>query len=949
MPTPVPVPSKAAIQALRGLVLGTTCTLALVTEDRRRRINTARRALSNGERLKSSAQYHSSAAVDLITSKEEDVFLLESWPFPRRHPVEPDNSSSRASDGPGCAPPAVHIQESGRETTRAPKPTWGGRPKTAIPEKLKQKQAFGHPKKRREVAEVRCLHKLAAEITALIESGRPQRLGDAAALLKRTVELPAPESETGQGELLEVTARLSKACQVAKRMEDALKVLRAVLRLGPLDEEVYFAHDPLPIVEDTLLRDKYGLTPSRQYSVAVDLYIPRLNGNPSLRGPEMLKTAQRLIEAGVDAGRYTLVSQILFERVNWYLEEPGACEFLRHVFHRLHQKSMFEAVVRFFVSCSQYHRHLMADRNEYYGVCDLVVKCVSEANGYRIAEVIDCLRTHQPADVYMRVAWLSELLYLHWKKEGKYNETLKLFLALRETGISDLVAYPDGVYRTIIQIALEAGESSAAQDHFDDLIKHHRESKNNVRILGLFALARAKAGDWVAVDSFIRRMYPAGRAVPTHGTDVLVPILKEYRECHTIEETEAFVKFALNDLKVPLTKYMVTLIANEYGAARDVKSFLAWIKYCSGASFEMDAAFSNAILTSCRNHWKFDFADLRRVYLVLQGFGAAFTDEVTDRIMIGAALFTRASFRKVSLALALRSRRVPRKTLPRGRFDPAKVATTMATWIDVGRPDKAIRTYKFMTASGMPHCPNCLRLYSVAAMKLGTGNLDEVLRTLQGVKKKGIDTNEAIVALFTADLESVDRNLGGRHVQTHAHNVLQGLEKYGLGMASPVLNKAAAEFIKTRDYERAAYLALMAAEVEGKAPGFNATNFNLLLEIYSTTKQWERLSKLVEAATNFGWWSRMAGRHANVLKRVKYLVRVERKRPSGGGGPALEYLELALHNITLHRDQLRKEQAEVQKGVLNIIASAAEDSGCDVREPDTEQAPVDQLTATEFS
>lgn len=941
MSAPVPVPSKAAIRALRGLVLGTTCTLALVTEDRRRRINTARRVLSNGERLKSSAQYHSSAAADVINSKEEEAFLLESWPFPRRNPVEPDHGSSRATD----TSSAVPIQEGGTETARASRrPTFGRHPKTAIPEKLKKKHAIIHSKKRREAPEVRCLHKLAAEITALIETGRPQQLGDAAALLKRTVELPAPKHETGQAELLEVTVRLSKACQAAKRMDDALTVLRTVLRLGPLDEEVYFAHEPLPIVEDTLLRERYALTPSRRYKVAVDLYTPRLNGEPSLWGPEMLRTAQKLIEAGVDAGRCTLVNQILFERVNWYLGEPGACEFLRCIFHRLHQNSMFEAVIRFFVSCSQYHRHLMADRDEYYDVCDVVVKCVSEANGYRAAEVIDCLRTHQPADVNMRVAWVSQLLYIHWKREGRYSETLKLFLALRETGISDLVAYPDGVYRTIIQIALEAGEASAAQDHFDDLIKHHHESKNNVRILGLFAIARAKAGDWVAVNSLFQRMYPAGRVVSTHGADVLIPILKEYRACHTIEETETLLKFALNELKVPLTKYMVTLIANEYGAVRDVKSFLAWIKYCSsGASFEVDAAFSNAILTSCRNHWKFCFADLLRIHRALRGFGAAFTDRVTENIMTGAALACPASSRKVSLALALRSRRGHRKPLPRGRYDPANVATSMATWIEVGRPDKAVRTYKFMTASGMPHCPNCLRLYSIAAMKLGTDNLNEVLHTLQGVKKKGVDTSEAIIALFTADLESVDRSMGGRHVRQHARNVLQGLQQYGLGTSSQMLNKAAATFIKTGDYERAAGLALMAAEVHGEAPGYNVTNFNLLLEIYSTTQQWERLSKLVEVVTNFGWWSRMAGRHANLLKRVKYLVRVERDRRSSGrgGGPALEYLELALRNITLHRDRLKEEQVEVQKGVLDIIASAAEDSGCDVREPETGQAQAE--------
>ena len=52
------VPKKAALTALRGLIAGTSCTLLLVTEDRRRRINQARSAIENAEKLCLVKQYH---------------------------------------------------------------------------------------------------------------------------------------------------------------------------------------------------------------------------------------------------------------------------------------------------------------------------------------------------------------------------------------------------------------------------------------------------------------------------------------------------------------------------------------------------------------------------------------------------------------------------------------------------------------------------------------------------------------------------------------------------------------------------------------------------------------------------------------------------------------------------------------------------------------------------
>ncbi|KAK1720825.1 hypothetical protein BDP67DRAFT_379223, partial [Colletotrichum lupini] len=71
MSAPAPVPSKAAIHALRGLLFGTSCSLVLLAEERRQRIKIARSAVENGRRLKSLKRYSTSGVAALEALQEE--------------------------------------------------------------------------------------------------------------------------------------------------------------------------------------------------------------------------------------------------------------------------------------------------------------------------------------------------------------------------------------------------------------------------------------------------------------------------------------------------------------------------------------------------------------------------------------------------------------------------------------------------------------------------------------------------------------------------------------------------------------------------------------------------------------------------------------------------------------------------------------------------------------
>ncbi|KAK0643553.1 hypothetical protein B0T16DRAFT_416156 [Cercophora newfieldiana] len=71
--SPLPVPRKVALTAVRGLLVGTSCTLALVAEDRRRKINNAIRVIENGEKIKSARNYHGSVEGGIAWGKEDGV------------------------------------------------------------------------------------------------------------------------------------------------------------------------------------------------------------------------------------------------------------------------------------------------------------------------------------------------------------------------------------------------------------------------------------------------------------------------------------------------------------------------------------------------------------------------------------------------------------------------------------------------------------------------------------------------------------------------------------------------------------------------------------------------------------------------------------------------------------------------------------------------------------
>ncbi|KAK3987861.1 ribonuclease T2 [Cladorrhinum sp. PSN332] len=308
MPSSLPVPSKAALTVLRGLALGTSCTIALIVEDRRRRINNAVRVINNGDKIKSCRNYHSGkkplgAALEQEVIVDASVFNL-----------------SRGDGGGNTVPPGrrkrkdqVEEVTEGKEDSRSSVPTpsakneeeddpfaaliaAGAAAARAAPENLLLNTFELSPNSAQEskptnpAEMVKENHLFAAPLASNVaptenlpsntfESQPPDPFASKenlflspsnddivarvhlacytkderqlVAAIRNVLDAyetnVAPDNQDAQW--LNATAELCRTCQELGRIDDAAEILRRVVKHGPISQGQYAAHDPVSLLE----------------------------------------------------------------------------------------------------------------------------------------------------------------------------------------------------------------------------------------------------------------------------------------------------------------------------------------------------------------------------------------------------------------------------------------------------------------------------------------------------------------------------------------------------------------------------------------------------------------------------------------------------------------------------------------------------------------------------
>ncbi|TPX13130.1 uncharacterized protein E0L32_006556 [Thyridium curvatum] len=958
--TPLPVPSKAAVRALRGLAFGTTCTLALVTEDRRRRINTARSAINNGEKLRSAKQYHTGGTAFAVALEEE--FIVESNPiYWKRYdlpqklqgPARRESTSKTHSAEPSPTSPtrtrSKSPQRIGRQAQHTQLPTVDPL-KVAIPnifaptlseptppifQSAMSHQRLVSQQELKDGAARLNPDELVAQLSKLADATDLKGLNAAMRSLAVAFSMDQlPQSTLPQ--LFEISSRLCVAAQRYGVTEQAQEILQLAVERGPLDEQMYHAHEPFPVIK-SLIPEKFpsgsAATPlTTRLQLAIALFLPKFTQPCHLPSRELFDVAGALFEAAISA-KYRLGMQQICRRMIAYQRVPS--DLFQTILTSLHKEQEHKLAVKLFGLLTP--EDSLGD-DALCQIGDAIVDSVSNVHGYRAETVLRRLFALRGENQPLRTSWVTRLLYCEWERDHNIDGIAQLFRDLFAESIALKVVHPDGVYRVMIQIYLEAGAHAKADELFHELVQLDATCETDCRLLGLFALSKAKAGDWDGVrDSFTTmRRHTAFSALDSDK--IFVPILKVYKQSHTIGETEAFLKSYIDGMQVPVSRHMVAMIANEYGAVHDKTAFISWLRYCASAGFSINAAFSNSILLNCQKHWNFHYPELRSLLFRMRQLNPESEDQVTQRIMMNAAVrdakMSANGGRCVMGKVASLGAKLSGSSASRKCNDEYDVLLTMKQAMVRGKSSRAIAAYKQAIAAGLPHNEECLRAAVVASL---TGNKDDrfcVVDLMREAQDAGHDISAAAIPLLVAQLDAVDHRVGKQHSFQGLKEKLGEFEKLQLELSDFALNRAALHLCKAKHYSGAVAFALSAAERVGRRPGYNNYNFSVLMWAYGAARDVEGLAVVIAGAEEACIRDQMC---YTAMKRARRLLRASSDQ--GAARKGLEAIAAGLERSRLGRQTLGSERQELNAVALEIMAQAAQDAAREGKQAGSVPAP----------
>ncbi|KAL2159905.1 hypothetical protein VTH06DRAFT_2038 [Thermothelomyces fergusii] len=822
MPSSLPVPSKAALTALRGLVVGTSCTLALIAEDRRRKINKAMRAIENGERIKSAKRYRPGGAALALALEEEAL-----WD-PRLGSPPPVGPELHPHGDPGATPAPVdksrerrqrqwegEEEEEEEETNVAGLPaetagTWVtapppkeekeedvAAPSTPSADGTLKKVASPSPSRPHDPVgagnrpRIRPLHGLppssapapawtltnaeslrayafptvedmVVKVHEACDSADGRKLSDALrTVLEAMGHNLAPENLDRPW--IEATGRLCRTFQHEGRIDEAARLLYQILCRGPVRESDYLNHEPFGLIESLLARAEANKERGEAWTAAdvdsaANLFVRKLTERPAGPDRRVYELGRRLLEACFSADRLQRVFGIY--RRCMLAAEGSCCDLSSWFLTKLHEKQEHTAVVRYFITTFPQSSPTEA---ALHAIGDVVVESVERAGDHRPEEVLRTMRGICAAlgSTKLSPKWVIRLFLSHWRKHRDFEQIERMFEELWVSRLRESVFRHSNVYRIMVELALEAGEEFKAEAYFALAVSQKRSLRSDVRFLGIFARFHAADGDWEAVradfEAMNRKRTPHGQA---YGR-VFVPVLKAYGETHTVRETEAFLRHYVEEFKVPLCGYTVTLMAKHYGAIRDVGSLIGWLDYCSRAGFPVGAAFTNAILARCRREWNFPFRELRTLFRKLQALNPDWVDGHTERIMADSALSDSryggraARGRLLSLRLDL-TRAAAAGTAGGPRADvEEEVVSAMKEALRGGSPGRALAIYRRAVHTKVPFSHRALQLAVQAHLARAPDDLGGAYALLRRAQGRGEDVDRIINHLLARQLSAI--------------------------------------------------------------------------------------------------------------------------------------------------------------------------------------------------
>ncbi|KAI0397800.1 hypothetical protein F5Y17DRAFT_413603 [Xylariaceae sp. FL0594] len=932
MSPPLPVPSKAALRALRGIALGSSCAIGLIIEVRRQRINTLTTVVENKNKLRASTHYHQTSLEQLACEIDAAVAVGSNIQWDEKGAKLKSRHAERSSDQaiPKVAdPPEAQDDATQSLPTQTPVHNLVSSPKN-IPFTVKRRISTS-PHSRAPVDERTNNPSVDGqstksllfqqdqiltinEIEDLLSRPSVERLEKALSLFTSRYSAQSARDASLFKKWLDVSARLSRVCQAKGLWKEAGEIVNTMAAYRPMDEAQFLDYNPIPIIEFYLHRkDKSSRCPAEAFDAAYRLYVTKLKDRPKASGTGMERVGRRLMLEALTQGQHNIAHKIYWRTFGWADErEP----FVRWAVETFFRHKAYKNVIKAFLL--QYC-YLNPPKEHFSHIIDRIVDSVKEMKGLSATPVLAGLAQMQcPEGAEFATRWFIKLLHAYWERYKDIAKATEFLEKAVSLGILEKTPHPELVHSALVEIAIKAGNEKMAYAYAEEIIGSYPTMKDTLALK--LAVIKAKAGDWEGAFQTFAQVQRDALPFPTAYDDAFLVVLKEFAACHSAAETREFAMRSIQDLGVGFHPHMVTMVAKKYGACRDMVGFMDWLTHCRNQGFALDPGFCNIVLYYCWAVWKLSFPELRLLHSKFEDLNPKCSNAVTQRILNQAAYRQGKRVSKEQYRVRFRAVNVNTMAFQGRTTNQRDILEAMNQFLTKEKPAAALSIYKRARLFGMPFCSHCHRLAVLAACRLRNAESTEAITLIQEAYDEGHDVQHAVAVFIKWQVHQFPGN--AEDAVIHMRNLLARFESAQIVIGPSALTHMAALCVQLKEVTRAIALCHLARD-RGGSPHlcYSVQSFKTLATAYSNLLDFTAMRSLVVDLSESQFST-----EKTLLKHLKLIrSRVERMNSSDARTSFLEVVERGVQVITQTRLEARRHGKLVAEQALRIVGDALAD------------------------
>lgn len=572
-----PVPSRAALNALRGVILTTSCSVILLAEERRRRLQLARAAIENARKLHMVQSNRGPLTLAETNTPWESRFaevdgeVLSMAPLPR--PRTSTRRRGRSHLIGTRSESEVHYDDDGRTQSTSRADTRSKVPKSPVDVDVLGR-AFGMVN-----LENMRLSPLRSHCYTDLDWKAPRAFTQSGAS-------KAPLSSTRQSTPDTKTSPSQPSKDSPEAEYESILDSNEGLHIDSIGSARLYLEKSGP----------EGLTVRPFYDEAI-VVLEQLLQDMELSGAKKADVSERIN-----------LATMIFQRVAAFGPPlPRATRPLRSQGIRLLQVVSTASPDKLATTLAM----LLPLSKDPLKFLLPFIECTQHGSNRKgVRDALRFLSQNARSCSWARGVLVCRLLAQLAKTQANYDKTKRVYRVLQDAGLYKEFGIPQSteykIRRLMAILALERGDDSLANTELEFLGKLDSEAcRSDIRLQTRLITSNAKMGKWAEVCSDIEALGQISNTQCIGFQRLLIRTTDIFDQSHNAYELEMFLRKLATEYKLSLKHRWIYAVLDYYASRRQVEPVFSWLQFCSSHGLQIDSAFNKRFFARCRKFWSF--------------------------------------------------------------------------------------------------------------------------------------------------------------------------------------------------------------------------------------------------------------------------------------------------------------------------------------------------------